>query len=164
METPSIMQLMNKEVLHQLDSLLKPFMAEYDMIIMMDMLHGNRFKEGKTQMIIKIGSGRRLNRKFPDPPLEPVFYDELIIEMRATSKSFNFSAFIFYNEQNKTEGYSYSINPELDINDVFIETIVLPAGNNGRRPELFFADLEKLIKLNRDIRIEGRIGSDRKSD
>ncbi len=77
--------------------------------------------------------------------------------MDASANCFSFSAFIFYNQQNKTEGFNYLLNTDLEIDDVFSETIMLPEGNNGRKPELFFHDLTKLLELNRDIRIQSTL-------
>jgi hypothetical protein len=157
METTNIMKQIRKEVISQLDQLLKPFLTEYDIILLLDILNGKKFQNGKILLTIRIGSGRRLNVNNNTNSIGDVFYDEIKMEIRATSKKFNFDAFIYYNNLNKTEGFSYSLNPELEINDLFDETIVLPPGNKGRKAEYFFDDFLKLFNLNRDIRIESCI-------
>lgn len=158
MKTP-IIQNIPSSIMENVNQILKPWRNDNDVQYFYNIIKGNEFSEGNISLTIRIGSARRLNRKHTDPKLEPVFYDELKIELIATAKSFSLSAFIFHNEQNKTEGFSYLFNPELEVEDEFKETVVLPEGNNGRCPEHFFADLTKLIKLNRDIRIESILGS-----
>lgn len=146
---PAIMQ-------ERLDQILAPWKNEHDIKMLYDILNGGLFQNGNVTLTIKLGSSRRINYKLLDPEPEPVFYNEFKVLVRVTGSSFHFMATIFHNEGNKTEGFSYFVNLQ-EASELVDETWMLPEGYNGRATKFFFAEITKLLELNREIRIESTI-------
>jgi hypothetical protein len=164
MENTALIKRIEEPIQKFLNQLTESFQNDHDIIMFYEILNGTRFQEGNALFKLGIGSARRLNKKIFDEPIPSLFYNEFTVQIRLTAKSFHMMATLFSNEENKTEGFSYTINETIN-SGMADETWVLFNQDhkdsaleiNGRNPELLFEDIYKLMQLNREIRISSEL-------
>jgi hypothetical protein len=160
METSPIINKIDKRIMAFVNQMTKPYKDGDDIIMFYEILNGNRFSEGNVLLKYKVGSRRRFNFNMFDEPKATLFYNEFIVQIKLTSKSFHLMATIFHNENNQTEGMSYTIDSTIN-SGIPEETWVLPEGDHidnqteidGRKPEIFLEEICQLHKLNREMTI-----------
>lgn len=156
--TPIISKV-DKTIMAFVKQMTEPYKDGDDIKMFYEILNGNRFPEGNVLLKYKVGSRRRFNYNMFDEPMAPLFYNEFIVQIRLTAKSFHFMATIFHNENNQTEGFSYNVDSTIN-SGVPEETWVLPEGDNinnqteidGRKSEIFLEEICQLHKLDRGMR------------
>ena len=159
METSPIINKIDKRIMAFVNQMTEPYKDSDDIIMFYEILNGKRFPEGNVPLKYKVGSKRRFNYDMFDEPKATLFYNEFIVKIRLTAKSFHFMATMFHHENNQTEGFSYNIDSKID-SRVPDETWVLPEGDridnqteiDGRKPEIFLEEICQLHKLNREMR------------
>ena len=160
METSPIINKIDNRIMAFVKQMTEPYKDGDDITMFYEILNGKRFPKGNVQLKYKVGSKRRFNFNMFDEPKATIFYNEFIVQIRLTSQSFHLMATIFHNDNNTTEGLSYTIDSNIN-SGVPEETWVLPNEDtidnqkeiDGRKPELFFAEICQLHKLNRDMKI-----------
>ncbi len=151
MTTPPIINKIDKSIMAFVNLMIEPYKSDRDIKLFNDILNGKQFQNKYPMFKLRLGSARRLDRKiFEQENLPEVFYNEFIIQINISSNSIHLMATIFHNEHDRTEGFSYHVDDEID-SEVAEETWVLPEGNHGRKPEHFFDETYQLLKLNREI-------------
>lgn len=159
METSQIINKIDKRIMAFVNQMTEPYKDSDDIIMFYEILNGKRFPEGNVPLKYKVGSKRRFNYDMFDEPKATLFYNEFIVKIRLTAKSFHFMATMFHHENNQTEGFSYNIDSKID-SGAPDETWVLPEGDridnqteiDGRKPEIFLEEICQLHKLNREMR------------
>ena len=158
METSQIINKIDKRIMAFVNQMTEPYKDSDDIIMFYEILNGKRFPEGNVPLKYKVGSKRRFNYDMFDEPKATLFYNEFIVQIRLTAKSFHFMATMFHHENNQTEGFSYNIDSKND-SGAPDETWVLPEGDridnqteiDGRKPEIFLEEICQLHKLDREM-------------
>jgi len=159
METSPIINKIDKRIMAFVNQMTEPYKDGDDIMMFYEILNGKRFPEGNVQLKYTVGSKRRFNFNMFDEPKATIFYNEFIVQIRLTAKSFYFMATMFHDENNQTEGMSYNVDATIN-SGIPEETWVLPEGDDinnqteidGRKPEIFLEEICQLHKLDRGMR------------